>query len=880
MEAVFLKLFNMSITAGWLILTVIALRVALKKAPKWIICLLWGMVAVRLICPVSPESIFSLIPSREIIRHETVLSESPSIDSGIRLVDNVVNPVLQESFTPEPGASVNPLQVWLSAAGILWAAGMGAMLVYAAVSYVLLRLRIRAAVRLEEPVYISEFVDTPFVFGVFRPRIYLPSGMQEAMRAPVIAHEKAHLARRDHLWKILGYVLLAVYWFHPLCWAAYVLFCRDIELACDEKVIRNYDARQKKEYSEALLACSLRHHAVTACPLAFGEVGVKDRIRSVVNYKKPAFWVIVAAVASCIVAALCFLTNPVGDRRKSGEADVTGPEESRTSGDSKAEVSDPGSGSSAGNGDTGLSDVGAEEEGNSLHSGQISGEETDGENNLLTAFIGKWTEAFVSRNGTEIAELATSEAIVQMKENELVSGSEGRYSFRESDSWPGNPETDVLVRSMDGEKAEIIYYARSSDYLVTVWKEILFYELREGKYVITSEELIWYDNISSMAEFAEAYDVSAAIDGSGIYYVGIDGTGMDYSSNGTGEELNREALLSSSLEYRALFEPESAAVMLLNLSEDAVEVQVQRTMRSGDAVERSGKIDIAGGGDLADLEIAFSEERASVKISMVRYGSIGIWVPVNYRVYPLYRFMELDWDEVRSKNLSLNKDPDWSDIVCIGEIPEKKIKLYGYNDQECSDMGVAIEFGDDVNYFDWIYTSRHWLTPECYPECYWDESSRLLQVALNIYTGVGADAQELHVLQHYDTGTLQDNTFDAKAYEELLGQRIDFSYDGETGKLTLLDSKKGQELAVVELSVEELQGSSVGSLELGSISRFILGDEIIFLVKPGFCREGSHMAEYDGMPTLEMELSILWNDSGTLTFDFGDIRIAGRRLWL
>lgn len=850
MEAVFLKLFNMSITAGWLILAVMALRVALKRAPKWFICLLWGMVAVRLICPVSPESIFSLVPSRETIRHEAVLSESPSIDSGIRLVDNVVNPVLRESFTPEPGASVNPLQVWLSVAGILWAAGVGAMLVYAAVSYVLLRLRLRAAVRLEEPVYISEFVDTPFVFGVFRPRIYLPSGMQEALRAPVIAHEKAHLERRDHLWKILGYVLLAVYWFHPLCWAAYVLFCRDIELACDEKVIRNYDARQKKEYSEALLACSLRHHAVIACPLAFGEVGVKARIKSVVNYKKPAFWVIAAAVAACIIAAVCFLTNPV--------------------------VSDPGSGSSAGNGDTGMSDVDAEEGGNSLQSGQISGEETDGENSLLTAFIGEWIRAFVSRNGTEIAALATNEAIVQMKENELISGSEGRYSFRESDSWPGDPETDVLVRSMDGEKAEIIYYAWSSDYLVTVWKEVLFYELREGKYVVTSEELIWYDNISSMAEFAEAYDVSAAIDGSGFYYVSIDGTGMDYSSNGAGEELNREALLSSSLEYRALFEPENAAVMLLNLSEDAVEVQVRRTMRSVDAVERSGKSDIAGGGDMADLEIAFSEDGASVMISMVQCGSIGIWVPVNYRVYPLYRFMELDWDEVRSKKLSVNDDPEWSDIVCIGEIPEKKIKLYGYNDSECSGMGVAIEIGDDVNYFDWIYTSPRALLPECY----WDESSRLLQVALNIYTGVGADAQELHVLQHYDTGTLQDNTFDAKAYEELLSQRIDFSYDGETGKLTLLDSQKGQELAVVELSVEELQGSGVGGLELGSISRFILGDEIIFLVKPGFCREGSHMAEYDGMPTLEMELSILWNDSGTLTFDFGDIRIAGRRLWL
>lgn len=319
MEDVFLKLFNMSITAGWTILAVIVLRLVLKRAPKWIACLLWILVAVRLVCPVLLESVFSLVPSRETVRQEVVFSESPAIDSGIRLVDNVVNPVLHESFAPEPGASANPLQVWLFIAGILWVTGMGAMLLYAVVSYVRLCLGLRTAVRLEEPVYLSEFVDTPFVFGVIRPRVYLPSGMPEAMRPPVIAHEKAHLARRDHIWKILGYALLAVYWFQPLCWVAYVLFCKDIELACDEKVIRNYDTHQKKTYSEALFACSLKRRAATVCPLAFGEVSVKARVKSVVNYKKPTFWGIVTAVSVCVVAAVCFLTDPVS-MADSGEA--------------------------------------------------------------------------------------------------------------------------------------------------------------------------------------------------------------------------------------------------------------------------------------------------------------------------------------------------------------------------------------------------------------------------------------------------------------------------------------------------------------------------------------------------------------------------------
>ena len=294
MQEIFLKLFNMSITAGWLILAVMVLRILLKRAPKWIVCLLWGLVAVRLACPVSLESVFSLIPSGETVRQEVLFSERPVIDSGIRLVDNVVNPMLRESFTPQPGDSVNPLQVVLFIAGVLWAAGALGMLLYAGAGYGRLRWKLRTAVRLEEPVYLSEFVDTPFVFGVLRARIYLPVQMPEGMREPVIAHEKAHLARRDHLWKILGYFLLAVYWFHPLCWAAYALFCKDMELACDERVIREYDSAQKRAYSEALLECSLKKRTVIACPLAFGEVGVKDRIRSVVNYKKPAFWVVMA----------------------------------------------------------------------------------------------------------------------------------------------------------------------------------------------------------------------------------------------------------------------------------------------------------------------------------------------------------------------------------------------------------------------------------------------------------------------------------------------------------------------------------------------------------------------------------------------------------
>lgn len=872
MEAVFIKLLNMGIAAGWLILAVIVLRLVLRRAPRWMICLLWGLVAVRLICPVSLQSIFSLIPSRETVRQEIVFSESPAIQSGIRLVDHVVNPVLQESFAPQPGDSMNPLQGWLFIAGIVWMLGVGLMLGYALVQFVRLRLQLQTAVRLENSVYLSEFVDTPFILGVLRPRIYLPSGMPEALREPVLAHEKAHLARWDHLWKLLSYVLLSIYWFHPLCWAAYVLFCRDVELACDEKVIRGYDGVRKRAYSEALLECSMNRHRVWDCPLAFGEVGVKERIRSVMNYKKPAFWII-AAVAACILAAVCFLTDPV---KEAGEN--TG---NTQEGFGESEKPDTGNGNGEGGNPQGEAGEGS--------SGSAPGQEfvENEEKDSLQTFIGEWTRAFVGRDAEGIAGLCGAELLSEPELPEQASMPEsigerkqagfhgllmqenGRYSFGESEAWPRDPVADVVIRTLEEDRAEIVYYAWTEESRVTVWKETLSYELRAGRYVAVSEELIFYDNISSEGDFAEAYDLYAVLSG---YQMAVDGSRMDYSSNGAGEALERAAMLSSSMEYRPLFEdPKQAAIMLLNLSEDEafVEVKVLESYRFG-AAERLGLEEGSEQGDgVADLSITFPrEDGLPVRLSMVQYGSGGIWIPVDYRPDPLNRLHEMLWDEIRARELSVHDDPNWQDIVCIGEIPEEKIKLYGYNDAECSYEGVAIEIGDDVNYFDWIYTS-----PRCVlPECYWNGENKQLQVALNVYTGTGADAWELHVLQQYLTGTLQDFVLSLKDYEELLSQRIDFSFNKDTGRLTLYDKQSGEMLVNADLP----EDSEAAALEMGAISHFILGDKIRLQVQVGYCQEGTFMAEYDyineKIPVLEAELILDWDSSGSIVFDLGEIR--------
>ena len=310
MGELFLKTLNMSIAASWLILAVVLLRFALKKAPKWIAVLLWGVVAVRLVVPFSFESALSLIPSAETFNAHNIQYETPAIHSGIPAVNNAVNPVLGETFAPNPAGSVNPLYVWTFIVSVIWLIGIAAMLLYAVTSYVRVHRSVAERAPYEGNIFLCDHVKSPFILGLVRPKIYLPSSMDEAAMGPVIAHEKAHLARRDHWWKPLGFLILTVHWFNPLCWIAYVLLCRDIELACDEKVIRQMDLNGKKQYSTALLEFSTGRRLVTICPLAFGEVGVKERVKNVLNYKKPAFWLIVVAIIACGVVTVCFATNP------------------------------------------------------------------------------------------------------------------------------------------------------------------------------------------------------------------------------------------------------------------------------------------------------------------------------------------------------------------------------------------------------------------------------------------------------------------------------------------------------------------------------------------------------------------------------------------
>lgn len=320
MTEIFLKILDMSISAGWMILAVLVLRLILRKAPKAFRCILWCLVGLRLVLPFSVESAFSLIPNRTVIDRETLYAREPLIKTGIEMVDRMTeDTVFMESITPNPGDSVNPLQVFAAVGTVVWAVGMAVLLLYAIFSYFRLRKRVTGAIRLQKNIYQSEAVASPFILGVIRPCIYIPFSLKDEELQCVLAHEQAHLRRGDHLWKPMGFLLLTVYWFQPLVWIGYILLCRDIELACDEKVMKQMGPDKKKLYSEILLNCSISHKGITACPLAFGEVGVKQRIKNVLSYQKPAFWIVVVSLIACVVCVVCFMTEP---KAEPAEADT------------------------------------------------------------------------------------------------------------------------------------------------------------------------------------------------------------------------------------------------------------------------------------------------------------------------------------------------------------------------------------------------------------------------------------------------------------------------------------------------------------------------------------------------------------------------------
>ncbi len=311
MNTFFLHLLNISISASWLIAALLLLRfIFVKMAPRWTVCLLWVLAGARLLMPFWPESPFSLQPAAQAIPADITVRQNPAIDAGVPAINDFVNSQILADLAIRPESRQRPVQTALSVSSVIWVCGLLAFLLYALYAYFSLKRKTAVSIPISQDVRIAEKIDSPFIFGIIKPVIYIPSGLDRKYLSFILLHEKAHIRRFDPLWKMLGFLLLSVYWFNPLVWLSYILFCRDIEEACDEQAIRDMGSNDRKNYSQALLACSSPRRKVAAFPLSFGEIGVKERIKHVLRYRKPGTWITIAAIAVCAAAAVCYFTSP------------------------------------------------------------------------------------------------------------------------------------------------------------------------------------------------------------------------------------------------------------------------------------------------------------------------------------------------------------------------------------------------------------------------------------------------------------------------------------------------------------------------------------------------------------------------------------------
>lgn len=699
MERFFLELLNMSITASFLMVLVISLHYILRGMPKNINCVLWLLVGIRLICPVSIESAFSVLPGSEPVRQ---IIDNAS--GGIAPAANTVNageiqtvPTANKSQPMKiPPESKNVYPVICAA---VWLAGVAAMSVYTMLCLYKLKKRVNESIPYRQQVFLCDNIDTPFIFGILHPKIYIPSDISEEQMPYVLQHEKAHLKRSDPLWKIIGYMILIVHWFNPFVWISYKLFCKDIELACDEKVIRNLGSAEKKKYSITLLEYSVKGPVFSLPPLAFGEISVKERVKAILDYKKPAFWTILFAIVICLAVGIGFLTNPVTEKGYSDE--------------------------------------------------------------------------------------------------ELVSMAAEYYLRNSGRDYLYLPEfIEVSAAAEDGQRILSLY-------------DIIM-DGEEGGRGVT-----W-------AVYQVDHETAAGYETRGFDAV----------------DLTR---IEASHDFNYYLLADREGVWQLDIgSLDGIE--------TNPGMENNGQ-------DKANTDSGMN-------------GDTGTG-PDQARAEVLERLHSIPWEELEARELTFTGElsADLAQIQCIGEIPEYQIKLYGYGDEDYQGMGAAVQIGGDVNFFDWVYTSPRGLPPAVY----WNDKDKILQTSLKIYTGTGVSAEELHVLQQYETGTLDDAIFAFDDYSSLLQEMIGYQYLEEEKKLQLVKLSDRSILSEIE-NIDEPGG--IASLELGMISSFILGDDILLQVAPGYLPNGQVTAEYEGMPMLVFPVYTVAGDGNNTLFRLGEPQVG------
>lgn len=588
MDGIFITIFNNAIVVGYMILAVILARVIFRKMPKWMSCLLWGLVAIRLLVPFSIESIFSLIPSSNTVPMDIGYAKVPQIDTGVQSINIVVNPLLENHFTANEISSMNPIQGLIYLSSYVWLFGVIGMLAYAFVSYLVLTKKLSGAKELDKGVMVCDKVEGPFILGLIKPCIYVPTEMQSDAYLCVMEHEKAHIKRGDHIWKPLGFMLLSIYWFHPLSWIGYICLCKDIEYACDEKVTKEKDKEWKAKYCQVLLDLSIQKKMVSACPVAFGEVGVKSRVKSVLNYKKPTFWIILGSVVAAAIVIICFMTNP--KQEDSAQGETASVQEYMHVQEEQEQVNQ--------------AQQELEQQIEAIENAKQDSKEYSVTKEQL--FVEEWARAYCDKDGKILYAYSTKDARKMLGIEKIETDDE--FTFEESSAWPSNDKW-FGIQQLSKQGAVIYYYAISSDPHVTVWRQHISFEKQtsaDEDYIVKSARTDKYENIVLGSEYDMAY-------GDGLFY-------MDYVHNGLGDQLNKDALLSSSMAYKDLFEPDTSARKLLNLlpNENKVPIEIL------DGENENEKI----------LHITFLEDNEMRIVKMIQpWGVAGIWIPSNEENY-------------------------------------------------------------------------------------------------------------------------------------------------------------------------------------------------------------------------------------------------------
>ena len=568
MERLFLTVLRMGMTTSYLILAVITARFLLKKAPKNMICLLWTVVGLRLLCPFHIETSFSLLPEQTHSFASQVYDNAPVTQETTKSEKSFLpDTALQPAPTPNTVApNASTASIARTAAAWIWFAGCITMLIYLTFSWHRIRRHILEAVpAISDNIryYQCDRISSPFLFGLAVPKIYVPFSVSGQELFYILKHEQAHKNRYDHLAKTAGYLLLSVYWFQPLVWAAYLLFCRDIELACDENVIAEIGENCKKAYSQALLSYSIKNKAAAVYPVAFGEIGVKKRVKNILNYKKPGRLVITIAAAICVIVTFCFATEA-----KSKYTPQTKPKTEHTQ---KVSAATP-------------------------TTTPLSAQKNQ---TAITKCVKKWVKAFCGRDAKTIYGMLDNTGRKQM---DML---DGEHSFGWSSPWPWDPglidgQPNYRILSVNETSAEILYYAWTSDPHVTVWHQTITYKYtdKEEKLRIHDAPLEILDSIHTSKQFFTAYPNGE-----------IDGTRMDYfHGNGAGKALNANA----SLYEDSLCQPDTAAIILLNIQDDPSMVKTNVVKQNGETI----------------VTFTFLEDNGTASVKMIQpAGKDGIWVP-------------------------------------------------------------------------------------------------------------------------------------------------------------------------------------------------------------------------------------------------------------